>query len=156
MNRTFVTVSTLFFAVGICTGSISGQEKKIQKSYLPPAVQKTVDEQSKGATVRGFSTEKENGKTAYEAELTVNGRSRDILIDAKGNLLETEDQVDFASLPAAVRDGLQKKAGAGKIGTVESLTKKGKLVAYEAVVTTGAKHSEVQVGPDGKPLDHKE
>jgi hypothetical protein len=39
---------------------------------------------------------------------------------------------------------------------VESLTKKGKLVAYEAKVNTGGKKSEVQVGPDGKPLDHEE
>ena len=38
------------------------------------------------------------------------------------------------------------------IGKVESLTKKGKLVAYEAVVTNGKKHSEIQVGPDGKKL----
>ena len=31
-----------------------------------------------------------------------------------------------------------------------------KLVAYEAQVTTNGKRSEVQVGPDGKPLDHEE
>lgn len=35
------------------------QEKKIQRSDLPPAVEKAVAEQSKGATIRGFSQEKE-------------------------------------------------------------------------------------------------
>jgi len=39
---------------------------------------------------------------------------------------------------------------------VESITKKDKLVAYEAQVDTSGKKSEVQVGPDGKPLDHEE
>ena len=39
---------------------------------------------------------------------------------------------------------------------VESLTKRGKLVAYEGQVITKGKRSEVQVGPDGKPLDHQE
>jgi hypothetical protein len=29
-------------------------------------------------------------------------------------------------------------------------------VAYEAQVMTGGKKSEVQVGPDGKPLNHEE
>jgi hypothetical protein len=59
-------------------------------------------------------------------------------------------------LSPAVRDGLQAKAGNGKLVKVESLTKKDKLVAYEAQVVTNGKRSEVQVGPDGKPLDHEE
>jgi len=132
------------------------QDKKLQKSDLPAAVQKTADEQSKGATVRGYSSEVEDGKLTYEVQLTINGRGRDVSIDANGVVLEVEDVVELSSLPAAVQDGLKKKAGAGKILKVESLTKKGKLVAYEAQVLTGTKRSEVQVGPDGKPLAHEE
>jgi hypothetical protein len=132
------------------------QETKLQKSDLPAAVQKTADEQSKGATVKGYSSEVEDGKLTYEVQLTVNGKGRDVAIDASGVILEIEDEVDMASLSAAVQDGLKKKAGAGKILKVESLTKKGKLVAYEAVVQTGTKKKEVQVGPDGKPLAHEE
>ncbi len=133
-----------------------GSEKKLQRSDLPPAVQKAVDQQSKGATVRGFSQEVEDGKTTYEAELVANGHTKDISIDANGKVLEIEEEVSFDSLPDAVTQGLKAKAGAGKIGKVESLTKNGKLVAYEAKVTTGAKKSEIQVGPDGKPLAHAE
>jgi hypothetical protein len=132
------------------------QEKKLQKSDLPAAVQKTADEQSKGATVKGYSSEVEDGKLTYEVQLTVNGHGRDVAIDANGVLLEVEDEVDMTTLPAAVQDGLKKKAGTGKILKVESLTKKGKLVAYEAVVQDGTKKKEIQVGPDGKPLAHEE
>jgi hypothetical protein len=131
-------------------------EKKINRSDLPPAVEKTVAVQAQGATIRGFNEEKENGKTYYEAEMTVNGHTKDVLIDPTGAIVEVEEQVDFASLPAAVQSGLQAKAGSGKIGKVESITKHDKLVAYEAKVVTGGKHSEIQVGPDGKPLDHEE
>jgi uncharacterized membrane protein YkoI len=60
------------------------QEKKIRRSDLPPAVEKAVAEQSKGATIRGFSQEKENGQTYYEAELMVNGHTKDVLLDANG------------------------------------------------------------------------
>ena len=42
------------------------------------------------------------------------------------------------------------------MGKVESLTKNGKLVAYEAIVSTGTGKSEIQVGPEGKPLAHEE
>jgi hypothetical protein len=132
------------------------QEKKIQRADLPPAVQKTVDEQSKGATVKGYSTEVEDGKTTYEVELAVNGHGKDISIDAKGHILEVEEETQVTSLPAVVRDGLTKAAGTGTVLKVESLTKNGKLVAYEAVVKTETKTSEIQVGPDGKKLAHPE
>jgi len=131
-------------------------EKKINRSDLPAAVEKTVTAQAQGATVRGFNQEEEDGKIYYEAELTVNGHSKDILIDPTGKIAEIEEQVDPASLPAAVRSGLQSKAGGGKLGKIESLTKHDKLVAYEAKVTINGKRSEVQVGPDGKPLNHEE
>lgn len=143
----------------LCIASLAGQEhekKKMNRSELPPAVEKTVAAKTQGATIRGFNEEQENGQTYYEAKLTVNGHSKDILIDATGAIAEIEEQVDFASLPAAVQNGLQTKAGSGKLGKIESISKHDKIVAYEAKVTTNGKRSEVQVGPDGKPLDHEE
>jgi uncharacterized membrane protein YkoI len=143
-------------AILISTLPAFTQEKKIKRSDLPPAVEKAVAAQSQGATVRGFSEEKENGQTFYEAELIVDGHSKDVLMDASGAVVEVEEQVALDSLPPAVREGLQSKAAKGKLVKVESLTKHDKLVAYEAQVMTGGKKSEVQVGPDGKPLDHEE
>jgi hypothetical protein len=140
----------------LLAGTSSAQEKKIKRSDLPPAVEKTVAAESTGATVKGFSTEKEKGETFYEAEMMINGHSKDVLIAADGTVVEVEEQVVLDSLSADVKAGLQTKAGKGKILKVESLTKKGKLVAYEAKVETNGKKSEVQVGPDGKPLDHEE
>jgi uncharacterized membrane protein YkoI len=132
------------------------QEKKIPRADLPPAVEKTMAAQSQGATIKGFSQEKEKGQTYYEAEMTVSGHSKDVLIDVNGAVVEVEEQVAFDSLPSAVKEGLQAKAGTGKILKVESLTKHDKLVAYEAKVQTGGKKTEIQVGPDGKPLAHEE
>ncbi len=148
----------LTLAVGglMLIGVVSAQEKKIKRSDLPPAVEKTVAAQSAGATIRGFSTEKEKGQTLYEVEMTVNGHSKDISIAPDGAIVEIEEQVALDSLSPEVKAGLQAKAGKGKILKVESLTKKDKLVAYEAQVETNGKKSEVQVGPDGKPLDHEE
>ena len=148
---------TLFVCLALTVASAADeQEKKIQRSELPPAVESTVAAHSQGATIKGFSQEKENGQTFYEAELMVNGLSKDLLIDAQGTIVEIEEQVSLESLPAAVKDGLKAKAGKGKIVKVESLTKQNKVVAYEAKVQTGGKRAEIQVGPDGKPLDHEE
>ena len=156
--KTTQTLALVTIAAALSSASSFAQdhEKKITRSQLPAAVEKTVSSQTAGATIKGFNQEQEKGETFYEAELMVSGHSKDILIDKDGNIVEVEEQVDFASLPAAVQSGLQAKAGKGKLGMVVSLTKHDKLVAYEAKVTTGGKHSEVQVGPDGKPLDHEE
>jgi hypothetical protein len=149
-----ITVSVL--AMLFMHGGASAQEKKLKKSDLPPAVQKTADEQSQGATVKGYSSEMDQGKLVYEVEMTVNGHSKDVSLAKDGSVLEIEEEVALDSLPAPVRGAFEKKAGAGKITKVESLTKNNALVAYEAQVRTGGKRSEIQVGPDGKSLAHPE
>jgi uncharacterized membrane protein YkoI len=144
-------------AVLLLAGSVArGAEKKITRAELPPAVEKTVAELAKGATIRGFSKEIEQGKTTYEVELTVNGHGRDVSIDDGGKVVEVEEELALDTLPPAVKEGLKKAAGAGQIVKVESLTKSGKLVAYEAAVKTGSKRAEVQVDPDGKALAQRE
>jgi uncharacterized membrane protein YkoI len=127
-------------------------ERPARMEDLPPAVQATVREQSRGAVVRSFSIETKNGQTSYEASLKVNGRIKDVLIDADGNVVEIEEQVTLASLTQAARAEITKRAGKGKIMTVESVTKNKAIVAYEARVKTGGKISEIKVDPDGKPL----
>jgi hypothetical protein len=87
--------------------------------------------------------------------MTFGGHSKDVLIDKSGFVVEVEEQVALDSLPSAVKTSLQEKTGKGKIVKVESLTKHDKLVAYEAKVQSDGKNSEIQVGPDGKPLDHE-
>lgn len=153
-HKTAATLSALVLIAAISTAR--AQEKKIQRSELPPAVEKTVAEQSQGATIRGFSTEMEGGKRVYEAELTVRGHNKDVSMDSAGNVIEIEEQVSLDSLPPGVRDGLNKAAAGGAIGKVESIVKQGKLVAYEAVVTRNGKRSEIQVAPDGSKLAHPE
>jgi hypothetical protein len=138
------------------SSAVQAQEKKLKREELPPAVEKTVAQQSKAGTIRGFSTELEGGKRLYEVELTANGHGKDISMDEQGNIVEVEEEVAIESLPRTVKDGLAKAAGTGTVGKVESLTKNGKLVAYEAVVKTGTKRSEIQVGPDGRKLAHPE
>ena len=154
MNRSKIALCGIVIAA-FASAAIA-QEKKIQRADLPPAVEKVVVEMSQGSEIRGFNEEKEHGKTFFEAELTVNGHHKDVLMDPQGAVVEVEEQVEMSVLSPAVREGLQAKAGKGTIKTVESLTKKGKLVAYEAVVVADGKNREVQVAPDGKAMTHEE
>jgi hypothetical protein len=143
--------ASLFLAL-----SVLAEEKKIKRSDLPPAVEKTVAAQSLGASIQGFSEERDERQTLYVAEMTVNGHSRDVLMDAGGAIVEIEEQITMDTLPADVQDALHAKAGKGKIVTVESITKHDMLVAYEATILTKGKRSEVQVDPQGKHLSREE
>jgi hypothetical protein len=154
MKRRLLIVAAIVMLASAAT--MTSQEKKITRKDLPAAVEQTVREQSEGATITGFSTEVEGGKKIYEVQMTVKGHGRDLSIDGQGHLLEIEDEVAFASLPAEVQAGLKKAAGTATLGKIEALTKGGKVVAYESVVTSGGKHHEIQVGPDGKKLPHPE
>lgn len=145
MIRTF----TVFLALAALGGAAMAAEKKLAMKDLPPAVQKTVQDQTKGAEIKGLSKETENGKTSYEVETLVNGKHRDFIVDATGAVTEVEEETAFDSIPAAAKAAIEKKAAGGKIGLVETMTR-GSATLYEAAYTSkdGKKH-EVLVKPDG-------
>jgi uncharacterized membrane protein YkoI len=141
--------SLIFGAVLFTTALVADTKVKVED--LPAAVQKTVKEQTQNAKLVGVSTEKEGGKTVYELETTVNGKSRDLMIDSAGAILSVEVEVALDSIPAAAQTAIQKKAGGGKITKVETVTT-GSEVSYEAAYTSkSGKKAEVGVNADGTP-----
>src|SRR5580698_6195998 len=126
-------------------------EKKIKMENLPLAVQQAVKEQSQGAVVAGLTTKKEHGKTIYEAQLTVNGHSKDISFDGAGKVLSIEEEIAIASIPAAAREAIQKAAGTAKLIKVEQVSQGGKI-SYEATIRRGSKNSEFSVDANGRPI----
>jgi hypothetical protein len=134
--------------VVLLTCAAIAAEKPVKMKDLPAAVQKTVQEQIQGADLKGLSKEVENGKTFYEAETMRDGKSRDILMDTSGQIVEVEEATTLESVPAPVRTALQKAARKGKIVKVETVTKGG-VVSYEAVVSKNGKKSEVALSGDG-------
>jgi uncharacterized membrane protein YkoI len=131
--------------------SIAAQETKLQLKDLPKPVQEAAQaEQAKGATLKGFAKEVEEGQTFYEVETAMGGHTRDLLYDAAGKLVEVEEEVANDAVPAAAMKALTAR---GKPGKVETVTKGGVIVAYESVVKTKAgKNVEVAVDANGKTV----
>jgi hypothetical protein len=134
--------------LALCALTLGAAEKKIQMKDLPPAVQQAVQDQTKGAEIKGFSKETENGRTEYEVETMVDGKSRDLTLDAKGTVVEVEQEVTLESLPAAARAAIEKQATGGKIVKVETVTR-GAVTTYEGTYSKGGKTHEVGVKADG-------
>jgi hypothetical protein len=131
-------------------------DKKLTREQLPARVLETVARETKGSTIKGFATEREHGVKVYEVETVVNGLTRDLKIAADGGLNEIEEEVALNALPQSVRDGLKSKAKGADVTKVEALTKKGKLVAYEAETPKRARKGSIQIGPSGGSLAHEE
>jgi uncharacterized membrane protein YkoI len=84
--------------------SVAGlaDQKKINESKLPTAVQKTAAEQSAGATVSGYTSEKVDGTMVYQMDLLVDGKTRGIVMDADGNVTAVEQEVAWSDLPEEI------------------------------------------------------
>jgi hypothetical protein len=165
-EMTYRWIIALLTTGSLVTGSAFARSRKINRWEAPPAVEKILQSETQGATVKRLSEEDQNGRTYYKAELAVDGHEKTLFINAAGDVENVREQVALNSLPADVRAGLKARAGfLGRIAKVESITKNGELVAYEARVerprysypsTVVITNSRVQVGADGKRLDHKE
>ncbi len=124
-------------------------EKTLALKDLPPAVQKTVQQEAKGAEIKNISKETEHGVAQYEIETMLNGKHRDFDVDTKGTLLVVEEESTLDAVPAAAKATILKKVADGKLGMVETFKRNGETM-YEAAYTTkaGKKH-EVLVKADG-------
>jgi len=131
--------------------SLFGAEKKVKLKDAPAGVQKTVQEQIKGATMVGLTTEVENGKTVYELETKKDGKTRDLTMAADGTILSTEQEVTLDSIPAGAKAAFEKKAAGGKILKVETV-QEGSQTAYEAEFLVKGKKSELKVDANGSPV----
>ena len=133
-------------------GAMAAEKLKLED--LPGPVQQTVKEQTKNATLAGLAKEKEDGKTVYEVETKVNGKSRDLMVATDGKIISVEEETPIESIPAPAREAILKKAAGNKIKMVETVTK-GSQVSYEAAVMgKNGKTKEFGVNADGTP--HKD
>jgi uncharacterized membrane protein YkoI len=142
-----------FIALLSLSGGLTAADK-MKVENLPAPVQKTVNAETATATLVRLEKEREGGKTVYEVETKVNGKSRDLMVAADGKILSVEEETAIEGIPAAAREAILKKAAGAKIKMVETVTK-GSDVSYEAtIIGKSGKTKEFGFNADGTP--HKE
>jgi uncharacterized membrane protein YkoI len=124
-------------------------EGKLKLEDLPAPVKATVEAETKHATVKGLSREKENGKTVYEPESIVDGRTRDLMIDAAGKVYVVEEQLDVNQAPAPVKTAMEAR---GQIVKLEAVTENGKRHYEGQIRNKAGKTVAMELDPDGKPI----
>lgn len=146
-------VLVVIMVVAVLGGSAQAQEKKgkgLDLKALPAAVRTAVQANLKGGEIKNISKEKEDGVEQYEVESVLNGKARDFNVDSRGSLLLVEEETSADAIPVAAKAGILKKVGGGKVNMIETFSKPGQPMLYEAGYTdkAGKKH-EVLVKADG-------
>jgi len=151
MNRTRIIAG---IALGlVITVGAQAEEKKIKQSNLPAAVQKTAGENSTGATVTGYTSDKVDGALVYQMNLMADGRARGIVMDADGTVVSVEQEVAWAELPETVQKDFTGVQGKGKFGALSTISKDGKIVAYEGILIKNGERNTVRVKPHAAALE---
>ena len=142
---------SVLIAVTLCSTSVglAQGEKRISAKRLPSAVQAAFHKSYPAATIKGASSEVENGKTLYEIESVDGKTNRDLLYTGDGLCVEIEETISISALPDAVSKALMKEAGRAKVQKAEKLTK-GETIQYEFVIGSGKVKREVVIEPGGK------
>jgi len=124
-------------------------QKAGAKVELPPAVASAFKKAYPNAVINASAKEEENGKTVYEIESVDKGMNRDLLYAADGTVLECEEQIKEADLPAPVIAALKTLYPKATITKAER-TIKGTLLQYDLTLA-GAPVAELSLLADGKP-----
>jgi hypothetical protein len=139
------------------TSTAANTKPAPSKVSLPAAIEAAFKKSYPTATIKHVSKEAgegaEKGKTVYEVESMDNGMARDLIYRADGTVVEYEETVSEASVPAAVVAAIKLKYPKATVGRCEKLFKDG-TTNYE-VALKGAKVSSVTLTPEGKWISPK-
>lgn len=107
-------------ALLVLSPALMAKEIKVKAADVPGAIMDTLNVHYPAAKFLGFSKEMESGSTLFEAEMRVDGRHVDALLDSVGTIREEETALSVDELPAPVRTALGKsKYAGGKIEGAE-------------------------------------
>lgn len=152
MKRTQGLVAAAILGITGIVGAraqASTADQKVQLKDLPPVVRATVEAETKNATLKGLSREIQNGHVVYELESVVDGRTRDLMIDAAGKVYVIEEEVGLAKAPAPVKVAMEAR---GRIVKLESVTEQGRLRYEGRVQTKAGKTVALELNADGTPV----
>ncbi len=114
----FALVSNLVFA------------QKKQKIEVPTEVKKAFATRFTDAKVEEWQKEGDY----YEAEFELNNIEQSVLIDAKGDILEVEEEIKVKQLPSAIFTYVAKNYPKQKIKEAAKITNAAGIISYEAEI----------------------
>jgi len=146
-------ISATMSLLALCA-TAQEQEKKIGANEVPLIIITNLKGAYPNATIRGYASEKENGKQYYEIESREGATLRDVLYNPDGTVAEVEESIDASELPASVQETFRQQHPRAVI-TLAEKTMVGDKVTYEVKAREGRKRFSIEFDSSGKVLKGK-
>jgi uncharacterized membrane protein YkoI len=125
-------------------------ERQVTKAQVPAAALATLKKLAGGAKIYEFAEEVEYGHTFYEGSWkTASGANIDTVVTPAGDLVEIEEEVSAAQVPAGAMSAAQKAAGKDAKLAFEKKT----MIYYEAKFQKDGQEQELLFTPDGRCVE---
>jgi hypothetical protein len=149
--RLVLTIVALGFALVLAGKEPEESERAVSAGEVPAAARAALEKLADGAALTAFSEEIEHGHTFYEGSYrTSSGRGVDALVTPTGDVVEIEESVDLAGVPAAVAQAAKAAAG-----PAELRFEKKTLVLYEVKFRQGDRVHELVLTPDARRVEEE-
>ena len=132
--------------------AVGEAERQVTETQVPAAALAALRELAAGAEITEFAEEIEFGHTFYEGSWkSRSGENMDVLVTQAGDLVEIEEQIDNAGVPAAVRKMARKAAGKN----AELFFEKKTMILYEVKFQKKDSRHELLLAPDGRRVEEQ-
>ncbi len=123
--------------------------KKISKKEIPPEVMNAFVAKYPGAEIKGQEKQIREKVAFYQITSSDSGKSRDVLFQADGVIVEVAESVEEEQIPQNIRTAVKQKYPDASISNVFWVTR-GEHVEYEISLETGKKTTDVVANLAGK------
>jgi hypothetical protein len=152
--RLFATVCLAL----LCASPVVIAREAARVDKLPDKVLQALHARFPKAEIHKWTREKEDGRILFDIEFTQEGRKLEADIAVEGTIVNWEQEIPSAELPAAVRTAVEKRYPGADLRQAMAMTavKDGgeKLEGYEILLQAdGKREVEITVAPDGTVLE---
>jgi uncharacterized membrane protein YkoI len=152
MQKNWKILSLALASIVLASGvrAMADDEDKLAKApaVVQDVVKKVLGDKGK---LEGFETTEENGKPAFDIDLSIGGTSYAMIITAAGEVIQREVEITTAMVPPAVLDAAAKAHADGKASEISIITH-GSDMYYEVEMKVGKDEHDINITPDGKVL----
>jgi|SRR5882724_7132454 len=122
----------------------------------PAAVKTAIEKAFAKSTINNCKAEKEHGHDQFEVKLTkADGTKAEVDVSPAGKILQIEEKIDVAKLPAAVTKAFAARYPKAKIDGAEKQTPAEGKPTYEVAFATDAGRKEATFSEDGKFIEEE-
>jgi hypothetical protein len=132
----------------------SADEQKVKLADVPAVVRQAAAKAVPDAKWTEATTEAEDGETTFEIiGEKPGGRAVSVGVSEAGKVLEIENEIPLKEVPRLITDACKAKYPKFQPSDAETVSKDGKIVAYELSGKLGQKEVDIRVSADGKTVE---